>query len=337
MVSVRSKVLKNLIYADDVAISSDALALFTKQNEGHMGKWEYGPSLYHGDPAGGADLWSEMVRRPGYYYVTKSDIALIKWAIRQELFQNYFKNINTFIELGPGSEDIVRQKTIPLIKSISSLTTYVALDISKDFAEKTAKVATKDLDVKAKGIAHDFSKPFLENSKGNSGFVLLGSTISNLECKAGENPFHKLSSLFKHLRTGMASGDVFMTTFDMGKGADRVLRGYRGKAAKRHGINLVHRLKRDGVVTGDFNPHAWQYEPVWISSTSQCCHTVYPVINQTIRAQGFEIRIPAYSSFVLNNSYKYKPEFVIWAAQTAGFHDCYTIIHENMAMLFARA
>lgn len=59
----------------------------------------------------------------------------------------------------------------------------------------------------------------------------MGSTISNLECKAGESSFHKLSSLFKHLRTGMAPGDVFMTTFDVGKGEDKILRGYRGKAA----------------------------------------------------------------------------------------------------------
>lgn len=336
MARAHSKILENLIYADDIAISSDALALFTKQNEGHMGKWEYGPSLYDDDPAGGADLWSEMVRRPGYYYVTKSDIALIKWAIRQDQFQHYFRGINTLVELGPGSEDIVRQKTIPLIKSIGSLKTYVALDISQDFAEMTAKIATKGLDIKSKGIAHDFSKPFLKNSKGNTGFVLLGSTISNLECKAGENPFHKLSSLFKHLRTGMVLGDVFMTTFDMGKGEDEVLRGYRGRDARRHGINLIHRLKRDGVIAGDFNPYAWQYEPVWISKTSQCCHTAYPVIDQILRVQGFDIRIPAYSSFVLNNSYKYKPEFVTWAAQEAGFNDCHTIIHDNMVMLFAR-
>ncbi len=337
MTRAYTKVLKNLAHADDVAISSDALAFFTKQSEGHMGKWEYGPSLYENDPAGGADLWSEMVRRPGHYYVTKSDIALVRWAVRQAEFQRYFEDIETLIELGPGSEDVVRQKTIPLVKSIGSLKSYVALDISQDFAEMTAKIATKGLNIKAKGIAHDFSKPFTKGSKENTGFVLLGSTISNLECKAGENPFHKLSSLFKHLRTGMTPGDVFMATFDMGKDADHILRGYRGKAARRHGINLIHRLKRDGVVSGNFNPHTWQYEPVWIPQTSQCCHTVYPVIDQTLRIQGFDIRVPAYSSFVSNNSYKYKPEFVTWAAQAAGFNDCSTIIHGNMAMLFARA
>lgn len=239
--------------------------------------------------------------------------------------------------MGPGSEDIVRQKTVPLIKSIDSLRTFIALDISQGFAEKTAKIATKGLDIKSKGVAHDFSKPFLKKSKGNTGFVILGSTISNLECKAGENPFRQLSSLFKHLRTGMAPGDVFMTTFDMGKGADQILRGYRDKAARRHGINLMHRLKRDGVVAGYFNPHAWQYEPVWIAETSQCCHTVYPVVDQLIRVQGFDIRIPAFSRFVTNNSYKYNPGFVTWAAQTAGFDDCYTMSHRNMAVLFARA
>lgn len=337
MLKKKAYVLQNLLYADDLAISSDALALFTKQSEGHMGKWEYGPSLYEDDPAGGEDLWSEMVRKPGHYYVTKADIALIKWAVRQVQVKDAFSHIETLVELGPGSEEMVLQKTIPFIKSIKTLKSYIALDISKGFAEKTAKLATKGLAIKSKGISHDFSRPFLKASKGNTAFIVLGSTISNLECKAGENPFHCLTNLFQHLRSGMASEDVFVTTFDMGKGADKVLRAYSGVSAKKHGINLIYRLKRDGVVSGGFDPNAWRYEPVWIPQTSQCCHTVYPVMDQILRVQGFEIRVPAYSRYVTNNSYKYTPKCVTWAARTAGFNDCQVVLHGNMAMLIARA
>ena len=337
MIRKTARVLENLVNADDLAISSDALALFTKQNEGHMGKWEYGPSLYENDPAGGADLWSEMVRKPGHYYVTKADIALIKWAIRQNQVKEVFEHINTLVELGPGSEDVVNQKTIPLIKSIKHLKTYIALDISQSFAEMTAKIAIRGLDIKSKGIAHDFSKPFLKASKGNTAFIVLGSTISNLECKAGENPFHKLTSFFQHLRSGMALADVLIATFDMGKDADKIIKAYSGQSAQRHGINLIHRLKRDGVVCGQFDPKAWKYEPVWVPQTSQCCHTVYPIIDQILKVQGFNIRIPAFSRYVTNNSYKYSPEFSQWAAKTAGFSECQTILHGNMAMLIARA
>ena len=94
----------NLADIADVELERDALALFTRQHDGHMGKWEYGSSLYAGDPAGGADLWAKMVSRPSDYYVTQADIKLVKWAVRQDALKTYFVGIRSFMEFGPGSD-----------------------------------------------------------------------------------------------------------------------------------------------------------------------------------------------------------------------------------------
>jgi hypothetical protein len=77
-------------------------------------------------------------------------------------------------------------------------------------------------------------------------------------------------------------------------------------------------MKRDGIVTGCFDPSIWQYEPVWYPETSQCAHTVFPIKDQEPVVKGESIPIPAWKRFVSNNSYKFSPEMVNEAATKAG-------------------
>lgn len=87
------------VYLDDIA--HDAVALFTGQRQGHMGQWEYGPSLFIGDPAGGGDYWADLVRHPGRYYLTDKDTEAISSAIGQDDFLKVINDIESVVELGP--------------------------------------------------------------------------------------------------------------------------------------------------------------------------------------------------------------------------------------------
>ena len=67
---------------DDIA--KDAIALFTEQTQGHMERWEYSPSMFPHDPAGGSDHWADLVKNPGQYYLTNADTETIQWAVHQD-------------------------------------------------------------------------------------------------------------------------------------------------------------------------------------------------------------------------------------------------------------
>lgn len=84
-------------------------------------------------------------------------------------------------------------------------------------------------------------------------------------------------------------------------------------------LSPLHRLQRDGLASGLFDPYKWTHESIWIPETLQCAHTIYPLIDQEFEVCGRHISIPKFKKLITNNSYKFKPETMISAAKEAGF------------------
>jgi|JI10StandDraft_1071094.scaffolds.fasta_scaffold13808_6 uncharacterized SAM-dependent methyltransferase len=321
---------------DMSALCRDALRLITFEATGHMGKWEYGPALHSDDPGAGADLWSKMVSTASDYYVSRSDAELVQWAISQECLKTRLKDTVNFIEFGPGSYKSVTEKTLPFLTLSEKTRTFTAVDMSRHFAYEAAWCATYGTLIKGTGLQADFTRPLVLRNEGQSCYFILGSTISNMPCPAGSNGFQDLVKFFSTVLSSMEQDDFFVCTFDSCSNLDLIMKAYNNLPARNHGINLAYRLKRDGILLGDYNPAQWQYEPVWFSDSSQICHTIYPLISQRARVAGFDIDIPAYRQYVTNNSYKYNPEFVSWAAVTAGFHDTQILTKGTASLIIAR-
>lgn len=78
--------------------------------------------------------------------------------------------------------------------------------------------------------------------------------------------------------------EVNSISFDTEECEKSILEAYNQPLLSSCFLSPLHRLVRDGLVIGNFDPYKWKHESIWIPETMQCAHTIYP-----IEAQNFEL------------------------------------------------
>lgn len=316
-------------------LEKDALHLFLGTRQGHMEKWEYGTSLYLNDPAGGSAYWADLVHNPGNYYLPQGDYDIIRRFVCNEQSSGYLRGIETVIELGPGSQDSIRNKTMPFLSVARDVKRYIAIDSAVDQAKDAASLIQSEAGIQSHAIEQDFFyRPVAKKFSGGAAIVMWGSSLGNIEGHADTSPFKKLAYTLGALAYFLDSGDKMFLCFDMESNEKKVTAAYREIALRSQILSVLHRLKRDTAVTGNFDPRVWVHEPVWFSDSMQCAHTIFPMFDQTMNIGGHMIVIPAWRRFISNNSYKFRPDVMIAAAKDAGLK-AQVIQQGPMAMLIA--
>lgn len=317
IISPRTHLSSSYVGLDDIA--HDAVALFTGQKQGHMERWEYGPSLFQGDPAGGSDHWADLVRHPGQYYLTNGDADTISWAVKQDELLMLVSDVESVMELGPGSHEAIVKKTIPFLNGCPKLKQYIAVDATLEQAADAARTVKDVLAVEAGVRSQNYMSAPIEPIDGKkSAIVMWGSSLGNIDGTANSNPFQKLAKMLDNFKAGLQSGDLMILCVDTEHDEKKVLSAYSEPSLRAQILSVVHRLKRDGYATGRFDPKVWRHESAWFPEVGQCAHMIYPLFDQTINIAGRTIQIPAWRRFISNNSYKFSPEIMIRASRSAG-------------------
>jgi uncharacterized SAM-dependent methyltransferase len=314
----------------------DILALLGRERFGHMERWEYDCPKDEGDLAAGACHWAALIRNPGKYYLVKADAENIVWAIKQPDFLKKISGTKNLLELGPGCEISLEKKTLPFYKSAPGINSYTAIDGTIEIARNAAEFIARNTGVAVSAVEKDyFSDPVRKKDAALTSIIFWGSSLGNLEGDAVDNPLPKLSSFLGKLNTDMSAGDTAVLSFDTETDRQTVLDSYLEPDMHRQVLSVIHRLKRDSLAEGGFDPSVWQHEPVWIEDSMQCAHYLYPTIDQHFRINGNEFSIRAGTRFLSNNSYKYTNEQMLMAAKNAGFSDAEIFQKGPMALLVA--
>lgn len=324
---------ESVISKDDCA--QDVLDLFFGIRYGHMSKWEYGSSAFDGDPAGGSDHWADLVNNPGQYYPAQNERELIRTLIKGSDQKFALQGTKTVVEFGPGSGNAIAEKTLPFFSLCPAVERYVAIDSSVGQADAACRAVKNAKKIRTEYIQFDFTRgTFRRTWEGPATYIMWGCTIGNLPGFAGQNPYPALVAEIRQLQKTLLKGDTLVLIFDTNDDEKSILRAYNEPALKRQSLSWLHALKRDGTVTGSFDPRLWVHEPVWFADVMQCAHTIFPMFDQTIKMGGHMIAIPAWRRFVSNNSYKFHPDVMIDAAEDAGLK-AHVIQQGPMAMLIA--
>lgn len=206
---------------------------------------------------------------------------------------------------------------------------------SAEQANLAKEIVEKNLGLRSNAIAADFTKSsFKRTWEGPATYVMWGGTIGNLPGFANTNPKSALTNEILQLQKTLLKGDSLVLIFDTNQDQRRILQAYSEHSLRQHAMSWLHALKRDGDAFGDFDPNVWSYEPVWFPDVMQCAHTVFPMFDQTVKIGRHTIEIPAWRRFVSNNSYKFRPDVMIAAAEDAGLK-AHVIQQGPMAMLIA--
>jgi len=226
---------------------------------------------------------------------------------------------------------------LPIIKSSPNLKTYQVIDGTYDVAHHAGDFVAKNSGLTSIAQAHDFiDQPFVKAEKGLSALVFWGGSIGNFSGKKGESPFQKLVKQLHNFQQGLDKGDFTIISFDGEQDESKIKNAYNEINLKREILSVLFKARRDGILSSGFNPYMWEYAPVWVPESGQCCHTVYPVINQEFQVSGIDVFVPEGKRFISNNSYKYTSDLIVSAASMAGFSEIKIFKHGSMGLLVAQ-
>lgn len=320
---------------DFLSFIKDIQALFREEKAGHMECWEYSKPKYKGDKSGGAFYWSQLVENAGAYYLPRGDIECIQAALKTEAFKMRLSSVRTIIELGAGSEVSIAYKTLPFIKTCKNSEAYFACDMALHQAQNACDFLSSSLSIATHAVQRNFLHGAIPVHTGVTSVIVWGGTLYNIQGKLNENAEPKLASTLKRFKSGMKSGDIFVTTFDPTFNPVKVKMAYNELSLKSQCLSILYLLAQTSMVQGNFNPDVWRHEPIWIEEVGQCAHALFPLFKQEFTIAGERFVVPAFKRFISNNSYKFTVQTMEKLFLEAGFKDVCIYQANEMALAYA--
>ncbi|MEM8640267.1 MAG: L-histidine N(alpha)-methyltransferase [Cyanobacteria bacterium P01_G01_bin.54] len=277
-------------------LEQEALDFFSGKISGNLWPYLYGTPQDETDPVRGGILYNEMLENEEDYYLYKYEAKLFQSQGKQ--LTSLIGSQATFIELGPGSEQSLRLKTVPLLKTCSDLEGYVGIDISQSFLDKGLAVIRSEFpDISMSGIQHDFMK--LESLPAFQKTVVLfkGSTIANLRRDEVPVFITKIKGL-------IPQAHYLLLVHDANQDETSLMEAYDNPGMAVFMENIMQRVKRDLDLL-EFDASAFQYKPEWEPNSHDLKHVLSATKAQKFKIGGQVIEIEKGQKFHTLSSFKY--------------------------------
>lgn len=309
--------------------ASDVIDLFHENKAGHLGQWEYSEPLFTNDSVRGEELWRKFLHDYTYdYYILPNEIRLI-----QETAFSVADIIGTYpsvIELGPGSKEAVYFKTIPMLKGFLKPQSYTAVDLVVKYLKGVKRIIPALFD---ECSVQTFKKDFFESDFDLPDYehpvmMMFGGTICNLSGFPNNGfSINETILLLRKLRSLLNNDGYFVITQDTNQDPISIERAYAGQTD--FALNLLHRIKRDTKVVGDFDPESFVFKPMWFSKSYSLAHTFTVQKNMNFSVNGHDVSLKKDQILYFNNSYKYPSELFKKMAAMAGFKPLETFFDKD--------
>ena len=213
-------------------ILEDFLLLFNGKMRGHLTQYCY-VDLHESD-----GVYNELVQYAPYY-PTREEPKLIESIIREKA--DFFGDVERVYELGPGDDNIIQKKTLPLLSWLAPKE-YIAIDFNEAAAEVAARYVESSMPIRCAHVVQDILKqPIKFKSDGRNLLLMLGVTIGNFVD-------HALDSMLKNLYSSMNDGDVALISVDTCHDLEKVTNAYHNTYLHRLCGNIL------SVLDTYFNP-----------------------------------------------------------------------------------
>lgn len=259
--------------------------------------------------ARGSELFEQITRLPEYY-PTRAELALLDEHGAE--IASLFPRGGALIEFGSGSS----RKTIPLLKAVPQLRSYIPLDISEDALYPAAERARKVLPGLAVcPVLADFTQPVTlpvsARSAPRIGFFP-GSTIGNF---TRQEAVRFLSAA----RSTLGEGSHFIIGVDLQKPLDVLLPAYDDASGvtAAFNLNLLARINRE--LDADFAISAFRHRAVFNAQEGRVEMHIVSQAAQSVSVAGRTFSFREGEHIHTENSHKYTLEGFAELAGRAGW------------------
>lgn len=171
--------------------------------------------------------YDDLIENCKDYYLFKDEAAVIE--NNKSKLKDILKDVDSIIEIGPGSKLPVTYKTVPLLSCATHIKYYYPVDISAEYLKDACTTVAKNFTtIKVEPIEFDIMEPSALGLK-HLGFngkkkacILLGSTLGNFTLQHQQ-------FILKQIYNFLEPKDIFLITFDTNEDAEEILKAYNNK------------------------------------------------------------------------------------------------------------
>lgn len=292
----------------------DARALLSGRAEGNLSTYFYDNPHSKEDKVNGYALFVKLCDHPDYY-LRREEIALLN-KIAPELAATIGKR-PTVVELGPGSQETVAQKTLPLLQMCDDVQGYVAVDYNATAAVEAAAVMQQSLSgISTGSMSEDFTtlKGYGDNYE-NPVFLMFGNTLGNIQGRSDLNNPGILAFL-KKLRSVLGKKGRLVVAYDCNEDVESVRAAYNNAVAKDWIHNIIFRLQRNARL--NINPDAFEAYADFKPGTYCVEIGVRSLRDQIVNMSGERWVLAEGQRLHTYSSYKFTPEILSKFLSLAG-------------------
>ncbi|HRF09292.1 MAG TPA: L-histidine N(alpha)-methyltransferase [Xanthobacteraceae bacterium] len=257
----------------------------------------------------GSQLFEAICELPEYY-PTRTEAALLS-RIAPELAAA-LHGYDHLIEYGSGAS----KKTRIVLDALTSLNTYVPMDISEEFLLGVAEILNADyphLDVVP--LVGDFTSDVVlprEVRHGKKIGFFPGSTIGNLGPEGGRE-------FLRQARRTLGDDAAFLLGADLVKDEDVLRTAYNDRAGVTadFNLNLLARINRE--LGANFDARAFHHTAIWNRLESRIEMHLVSDEAQSVSVNGNVFRFRKGETIHTENSYKFTPDRIEELSQASGW------------------
>ncbi len=284
----------------------DSIALFEGTRTSHMGAHQYVPhaGARHGKATSGDRLWAETEKRHSKFSsaMFNSEVALLKQAAAD--IRQFLPSGLPVVDLGPGTIQAFRNKVLPFMQALDSKR-YIPVDESISFLRDLLYADDVRKAYAVSPLIDDFFENAFPYDEEAALVCSFGSTISNVEGPISEAPPEEtLINGLRHL-VSAANGGALLVAFDSSQNGQSIKNYYKLHALFQ--LNIFDRMAVE-LPMKDFDPLAFDYEPLWVPASGQLAHMAVVKKNMTFEIDGRRVFLEKGRKLHLKNSYKFSTE-----------------------------
>lgn len=301
--------------------AKDIRDFFSERRSGHVGIWRYSEPDYEGDRVNGMWHWGQYIKKAkagNAYYVPNGEIEALNAVLKN--IRSHVQGNASVIDLGPGSEEALYGKVMPVIKALDSKH-YIGVDIVPECLQRIeGSLKAHSPEIQFTGINSDFYENKIKLPTDTTlVMAIFGQTIINLpiDPRVEKLPDMVLGSYFKRFHSHLNGNGYFIAAQDTNQNEADFHDAYM-TGADFH-LNMLYRVARDLPVSEGYDPDAFGFKITFFKETGAMAYTYVCQKPMTFELEGETFNLCKGQEFYLHNSYKFKADRFVSIAKESGF------------------
>ena len=227
------------------------------------------------------------------------------------------------IENGPGMETAMREKSAAFFSQLAGLHTWVGRELSPASIGIMHNVMGGELpNVRIVPDQADFLRDAFPSGLGKGRKVLaeFGMTRGNMEGFPEDGfPYDTIKADLLAHRSRLDVGDIYTFTFDCNQNGAEVEAAYNSEWTTLWGRQLLHAMKTELPIEGDFDPESYDFRCIWEKASHGGFNYMIAQRKMEFSIAGIPVSIEKGEGWGITNSFKMPAEMIEPLAKDTGY------------------